>query len=143
MIQFSKPRKLVNAINPGSHFMSMTMFDAREAIIPGSVYDRTSHMNGAGVYSVQMFVLHWIVKYISFDSEISCRQGPPAVYRSEAYSRTHDQITYISPERTQAAVANLPVPMGMFMNMSHIPPRFFNQHQQAIQGLNCPDFFFC
>lgn len=40
MIQFAKPKKLVNAANPGSHFMSTSMYDAREAIIPGSVYDR-------------------------------------------------------------------------------------------------------
>lgn len=39
-IQFAKPKKLVNAQNPGSHFMSTSMFDAREAMVPGSVYDR-------------------------------------------------------------------------------------------------------
>jgi hypothetical protein len=26
------------------------------------------------------------------------------------------------------------VPVGMFMNMAHVPPRFYNQHQQALQG---------
>lgn len=80
--------------------MNTTMFDAREAMIPGSVYDRSSHLNG----------------------------GPPF------FNRTHDQISYISPERAQGNVANLPVPIGMFMNMAHIPPRFYNQHQQALQG---------
>lgn len=39
-IQFAKPKKLVNSANPGSHFMSTSMFDAREAMVPGSVYDR-------------------------------------------------------------------------------------------------------
>ena len=39
-MQFSKPRKLVNAMNPGSHFMNTAMFDAREAMAPGGVYDR-------------------------------------------------------------------------------------------------------
>lgn len=39
-IQFAKPKKLVNAQNPGSHFMSTSMFDAREALVPGSVYSR-------------------------------------------------------------------------------------------------------
>lgn len=100
MIQFSKPRKLINTINPGGHFMNTTVFDAREAMIPGSVYDRSSHLNG----------------------------GPPF------FNRTHDQISYISPERAQGNVANLPVPIGMFMNMAHIPPRFYNQHQQALQA---------
>lgn len=40
LIQFSKPRKLVNSANPGGRFMSNTMFDARELLVPGSVYDR-------------------------------------------------------------------------------------------------------
>ncbi|XP_054714486.1 regulator of nonsense transcripts 1-like [Uloborus diversus] len=100
MIQFSKPRKLINTINPGTHFMNTAMYDAREAMIPGSVYDRSSHMNGGPAY----------------------------------FNRPHDQISYISPERAQSAVANLPVPVGMFLNMAHIPPRFYNQHQQALQA---------
>ena len=52
----------------------------------------------------------------------------------DLYTRTHDPISYISPERAQAALSNLPVPVGMFMNMAHVPPRFYNQHQQALQG---------
>lgn len=44
-------------------------------------------------------------------------------------------MNYISPERAQAAMTNMPVPMGMFMNMSHVPPRFYNL-QQAAQGNN-------
>lgn len=51
----------------------------------------------------------------------------------DIFSRTHDTISYISPERAQAAMNNVPVPVGMFMNMSHVPPRFFNQHQQTSQ----------
>lgn len=52
----------------------------------------------------------------------------------DPYSRTHDPMSFISPERAQAAMSNIPVPPGMFMNMSHIPPRFYNQHQQALLG---------
>lgn len=58
----------------------------------------------------------------------------------DLYSRTHDPMSYISPERTQATMANMPVPVGMFMNMSHVPPRFYNQHQQAVQGIL---FYYC
>lgn len=43
---FMKPKKIVNSVNPGTHFMSTTMYDAREAIVPGSVYDRTGGLNG-------------------------------------------------------------------------------------------------
>lgn len=61
--------------------MSNIMFDAREVLIPGSVYDRSQ------------------------------------AYR-EPVVRTHDQMSYIGPERAYAGPAvNLPVPVNMF-----IPP---------------------
>uniref|UniRef100_A0A3P8WNB7 ATP-dependent helicase RENT1 n=1 Tax=Cynoglossus semilaevis TaxID=244447 RepID=A0A3P8WNB7_CYNSE len=50
LMQFSKPRKLVNTINPGGRFMSTTMYDAREALIPGSVYDRSSNGRISNIY---------------------------------------------------------------------------------------------
>uniref|UniRef100_A0A8C8GZA5 Upf1 domain-containing protein n=1 Tax=Oncorhynchus tshawytscha TaxID=74940 RepID=A0A8C8GZA5_ONCTS len=50
LMQFSKPRKLVNAINPGGRFMSTAMYDAREALIPGSVYDRSSTGRSSNMY---------------------------------------------------------------------------------------------
>uniref|UniRef100_A0AAQ6A9T7 Upf1 domain-containing protein n=1 Tax=Amphiprion ocellaris TaxID=80972 RepID=A0AAQ6A9T7_AMPOC len=50
LMQFSKPRKLVNTINPGGRFMSTAMYDAREALIPGSVYDRSSNGRTSNMY---------------------------------------------------------------------------------------------
>ncbi|KAI1891854.1 hypothetical protein AGOR_G00148020 [Albula goreensis] len=50
LMQFSKPRKLVNTINPGARFMSTAMYDAREALIPGSVYDRSSTGRPSNMY---------------------------------------------------------------------------------------------
>ncbi|XP_073704576.1 regulator of nonsense transcripts 1-like [Garra rufa] len=50
LMQFSKPRKLVNTINPGARFMSTAMYDAREAMIPGSVYDRSSTGRPSNMY---------------------------------------------------------------------------------------------
>ncbi|KAF3690737.1 Regulator of nonsense transcripts 1 [Channa argus] len=55
LMQFSKPRKLVNTINPGGRFMSTAMYDAREALIPGSAYDRS---NAAGRPSSMYFQTH-------------------------------------------------------------------------------------
>ena len=53
MIQFSKPRKLVNAANPGGRFMSTAMFDAREVLIPGSAYDRNAPTsNGESLFII-------------------------------------------------------------------------------------------
>jgi len=42
-VSISKPRKLVNTTNPGGRFMSNTMFDARELLVPGSAYDKGNH----------------------------------------------------------------------------------------------------
>ncbi|CAB0034085.1 unnamed protein product [Trichogramma brassicae] len=112
MIQFSKPKKIINSANPGSHFMVTTTYDAREAMIPGSVYDRSgAQMNG-------QVPNHFYPRNLPMDP----------------FARNHDTISYISPERAQAAMSNVPVPVGMFMNMTHVPPRFFNQHQQAVQA---------
>ncbi|KAH9376504.1 hypothetical protein HPB48_006589 [Haemaphysalis longicornis] len=106
LIQFSKPRKLVNTVNPGGHFMSTTVFDAREAMVPGS-------LNGGRA---------WAPLKESF---------PEA-----AFGRHHDPLAYIGPAERAAAAnpAGLPVPVGLFMNMAHVPPRFYNQHQQALQA---------
>jgi hypothetical protein len=40
LMQFAKPRKLVNALNPGSHFMNTATYDAREALAPGGMFER-------------------------------------------------------------------------------------------------------
>ncbi|XP_050293882.1 regulator of nonsense transcripts 1 [Anthonomus grandis grandis] len=118
LIQFAKPKKLTNSENPGSHFMSTSMFDAREAMVPGSIFFRTSStMNGsAGPFG-----------------NLGTTFQPNRPMQMDMFGRTHDPISYIAPERAQAGL-NLPVPMGMFMNMAHIPPRFYNQHQQAMQA---------
>lgn len=48
------------------------------------------------------------------------------------YGRAHDTLDYISTEHSQPGLSNLPVPVGMFMNMAHVPPCFYQQHQQAL-----------
>ncbi|XP_028418656.1 regulator of nonsense transcripts 1-like [Dendronephthya gigantea] len=109
MIQFSKPRKLVNKTNPGGRFMSSTMFDAREALMPGRVI-------GPG-----------------FAPQID----PTATYQ-DAYYRTHDRMGYIGAERTvAAAVGNIPIPVGMFLPpMPPQPPH--NYYNQAMPGRPMP-----
>ncbi|BES94730.1 nonsense-mediated mRNA decay protein 1 [Nesidiocoris tenuis] len=109
-IQFAKPKQIINTANPGSHFMSTTVYDAREAIVPGSIYDRSGNSNPPNYFP------------------------RPGAGTLDMFSRPHDPINYISSERAQATISNMPVPLGMFMNMSHVPPRFYNQHQQAVQA---------
>ena len=49
-------------------------------------------------------------------------------------SNRHDPLTYIGPDshRVTATPSNLHIPVGIFMNMAHVPPRFYNQHQQML-----------
>lgn len=115
MIQFSKPKKIVNTFNPGQHFMSSAMFDAKEAMMQRPFFggnrgdmnqDRMMPgMNNGGIgnYGMDMF-------------------------------RAHDSISYISPERAQATMSGMAVPVGMFMNMTNnMPPRYLQQQTAAIQ----------
>jgi len=107
MMQFSKPKKLVNAMNPGAHFMSLSTWDAREAMAPGGPYDR-SRRNNVDLMD----------------------RGNTGSSRLET---RHDPLTYIGPDRQNVLPpTNLPVPVGLFMNMAHVPPRFYNQHQQLL-----------
>ena len=80
-------------------------------MVPGSVYDRS----GGG----QMANNNGMASYIP---RAAANMGDP-------YSRMHDPIGYIAPERAQAVAAlpAMPVPVGVFMNMTHVPPRFHNQ----------------
>lgn len=105
-MQLPKLKKLVNAANPGSHFMKMTTYDAREVLTPGSPYLRSS-----------IGTTHSIPSY--------------AAYGTNPYLRPHDRMSFISPEQIQAATAmpNLHVPLGMFMKMNPLAPRFYNQPQ--------------
>jgi len=100
LMQFSKPRKLTNVLNPGGRYMSTTMWDAREALIPGGAYDRASNFNGTMAPRRQ-------------------------------YYRTHDQLGMINATtalQTQPAIANLPVPVNLYMNQS-VPPSYYQNGQ--------------
>jgi len=80
-------------------------------MVPGSVYDRSGQVTGANNNGLASYI-------------------PRATaHASDPYSRLHDPIGYIAPERAQAVAAlpAMPVPVGVFMNMTHVPPRFHNQ----------------
>lgn len=186
LIQFQKPKKLVNTLNMGAHFMSTMMADAREAIVPGSLYDRSGQFGYSGTTSTNNYGYNFgnnliggnnsafgfnhnnqhnmqgastnINNYMNSNYGSAGGGGGNGAYDAAGPQRPnlnqlnygpnnavsnqmhnwhnyqHDSISYISAERAQAAINNMPVPVGMFMNMSNIPPRFYNQHQQAIQA---------
>lgn len=136
MIQFVKPKKIVNTFNPGTHFMSNAMYDAKEAMATGSFYDKSGQMNanaiGLGAYNSPYMQQQQpqqppMPQPIGNLHGVGYQRNPSM----DLFARAHDSISYISPDRAQAAMNNMPVPVGMFMNMSNVPPRFFNQHQQA------------
>ncbi|XP_065216134.1 regulator of nonsense transcripts 1-like isoform X2 [Planococcus citri] len=108
-IQLPKRKQIVNSANPGSHFMSTTLYNAREVMVPGSIYDRSG---GSG----RNATVHL--------------PPPPHPYFPrpglDIFPHAHDPITYISPERAQA-MPNMPVPFNMIYNLNPIPPRYYNR----------------
>jgi regulator of nonsense transcripts 1 len=146
VIQFQKPKKIINTLSPGLHFMSNTIYDAKELMGSGSYFNK-SGMMGGGMGSGGMVggMGHSMGMSGFYDNGSGVGQPPigqgPGNFLMgnrgnnqpyggmDLFSRTHDSISYISPERAQAAMNNMPVPVGMFMNMTNIPPRFYNQHQ--------------
>lgn len=125
MIQFTKPKKIVNTLNPGTHFMSHAMYDAKEAMISGSFYDKSGQMNNNMGYNAPY------MQQQQMNQQQQMSGMPGSGYQRnpsmDMFARTHDSISYISQDRAQAAMNNMPVPVGMFMNMSNMPPRFYNQ----------------
>ncbi|EDX16345.1 regulator of nonsense transcripts 1 homolog [Drosophila simulans] len=162
LIHFQKPKKLVNSMNIGAHFMSNIIADAKEVMVPGSIYDRSGGygqgrqmvgqaMNGAqyggsggspygnsplgygapSSNSMMGFGMGSGGNGAAGGNNNFGGAGPSWA----AAQLHHDSIGYISNEHGAATLGNMPVPVGMFMNMSNIPPRFYNQHQQAIMAV--------
>jgi len=97
-IQFTKPRKLVNASNPGGRFMSTAMFDAREVLIPGGAYDRRPGSNQAVPGGVM-------------NQDMGFPTGPPR-RMGGMYGATDPRLY------STAANANFPVPVDYIMNFA-------------------------
>lgn len=181
LIHFQKPKKLVNSMNIGAHFMSTMIADAKEVLVPGSIYDRSSgygrqmsvnpaqtlnggHFAGAGygAYGAGNAgggnnMLNSSAAYGggagaggnnnygpgsgggiggggSGGAAAAAAAAAAASNPNWNTAHLHDSIGYISNDHGAAALGNMPVPVGMFMNMSNLPPRFYNQHQQAIMA---------
>ncbi|KAH8416451.1 hypothetical protein KR222_004478 [Zaprionus bogoriensis] len=176
LIHFQKPKKLVNSMNIGAHFMSTMMADAKEVLVPGSIYERSSgygrqlpvsaaqSLNGAHYAAGSGYggVAAAPGSSAAGNSLLGASAAAAAAFGAAAGNNNyggavggaaggaggaaaagnanwtaahlHDSIGYISSEHGAAAMGNMPVPVGMFMNMSNLPPRFYNQHQQAIMA---------
>ena len=130
LIQFSKPKKLVNSVNPGGHFMKTSTYSAKEALT-------TLHPSSSSTSSASAWT----------------GRGGGGGYNADAAMQQHNNIENgnnglmrqrrdfmtdmpLADMRKHTGNVNLPIPVGMFMNMTHVPPRFFNkqQQQQSYQG---------
>lgn len=134
LIQFSKPKKLVNTSNPGGNFMSNMMADAREVLIPGSAYDRVNSSNGM-------------------------RFNPGDRY----HHHQHDMSTYIRGPNALPPPPGMTVPYSYVINMidpipsfnnppprnpgsrskqtkRNLPPRMSNQGDQRINHPSSQDY---
>ena len=158
LIQFPKPKKITNLINPGAHFMRTTTFNARDVIrnpmftgnnaqgAPPPAYWNGVGSNHGSSNSHQ----HPSQGYIQnngFQDQNSQRNGPSfnkprydpmnVIGHYEELLQTRNQPTGrdnagLPPGATGATgLSNLPIPVGMFMNMSHVPPRFYNQQANS------------
>lgn len=108
VIQFSKPRKLVNRSNPGGRFMSNTTFDAREALIAPGMYANRPVRPHVDPVMESYYRTHDRMNFF-----------PPG------------------PDQARNAfAANIPIPVGMFMSPMP-PPAAYQFNHQVIVLLYC------
>lgn len=136
-MQFSKPRKLVNAANPGGRYMISTMFDARE-LLGGSSFDRiTAAAAQQRGHAADNFVRHDQLSYISPDRSFNMNNMGMSL---------PVPIGYFMPPMmgTQFAAPSMGAPAGMGRTAAAPPssyqqrstkttkpPRFNNNPMQA------------
>lgn len=89
----------------GARYMSNTMFSAREALTPGSAYDRNK-----------------------VTTSVNTGYNYPA---NADFMRAHDPLSYIDPRSRAFNGLNMPIPVPMLMPTAPPPPAsFFNQNGQ-------------
>lgn len=93
------------------------MYDAREALIPGSVYDRSN--NGENAEKTDGF---WNVRQVTLGKEerFNCFFLFTTGRTSNMYFQTHDQIGMIGTGPSPLTSMNLPIPFNLVM--PPIPP---------------------
>jgi regulator of nonsense transcripts 1 len=115
-LTFPKPKKMTNNSNPGAHFMQMNTYDAREAMVPLPMPGGSNPL----IHGHQAPMSSYYNNRSPIEEEIS----DPYI------ARINDQYAMMN-NRPAPFDANCGVPLGMFFNMAHIPPRFYNQQYQS------------
>jgi len=124
LIQFPKPKPLLNRNNPGMHFMHMHTFDAKEAMLnPYQAHQQTrNHLRNTGMPPQSQH-----------NPQSQQQQQQTGGRNGDYFGLNHDPMTAINNfdhDRHQSSLSNLPIPVGMFLNMAQVPPRFYNQQIQ-------------
>lgn len=124
LIQFSKPHKMTNPINLGSHFMSNY-----ETPNTSNAFARLANSNSQSSLLSQPMSSDSCSSRDEFGSQLSANSQP--YFRPNQ----HDQLSYITNDRSQAnltALSNFPVPFGLFITM---PPYFNNRSVPQQQSM--------
>ncbi|NWT42077.1 RENT1 protein, partial [Chroicocephalus maculipennis] len=100
----------------GARFMTTAMYDAREAIIPGSVYDRS---------------IDFLKKYLVCLKLLKKKKKKRRP--SNMYFQTHDQIGMISAGPSHVTAMNIPIPFNLVMPPMP-PPGYFGQANGPAAG---------
>ena len=119
LIQFPKPKKIVNIANPGGHFMKSATFDARELLCGGRLPGGNLPKRHAEYQNQSS------ISPITSKSGVSFQHDPMMAINTEDMTKLHP-LSHGSK--------NVPIPVGMFMNMAHVPPRFYNMQRRNPAG---------
>lgn len=111
----------------GGRFMSTAMYDAREALIPGSAYDRSN----AGIYHFLGSYRRHLASWKAFTCLILCSSS--AGRPSNMYFQTHDQIGMIGAGPGHMAAMNIPIPFNLVMPPMP-PPSYLGQTNGPAAG---------
>ncbi len=128
MIQFSKPRKLVNAANPGGRFMVSTMFDARELLVSGNSYDRTTTTRN----HTEPFVRHDQLSYISPDRGYNLNNMGMSMPVPIGYFMPSMMSAPFAPPASMAPAMNRSNNAYQRNTKSTKPPRYSNTMQNSM-----------
>lgn len=105
--------------------MSTAMYDAREALIPGSAYDR-SNTGTCFDFWKNRIDLVWLSTVYVYNCICSCLCSLAAGRPSNMYFQTHDQIGMIGAGPGPMAAMNIPIPFNLVMPPMP-PPSYLGQ----------------
>ena len=142
-ILFPKAKPMTNQFNPGGHFMKTNTYSARDVFHANPIqpFYPPGRMGGGGGGVYERQHPHQLPPQRNGHHHHQQFNNPMDQFHSHQHQRGYrDHMNVIadfqsSMNRTQGASAppNLPIPVGMFMNMQHVPPRFFNKQQRQQQ----------